>query len=84
MSAPVTSIVRVCHCHFKRVLANDPGAEVVEAIVTHAARNILGQRGVEEDLRDSSDRRADGEPTGEPFEEDTVAAAFPKLAALFG
>jgi hypothetical protein len=56
----------------------------VEAIVTHAARNILGQRGVEEGPRDRSDRRADGEPTGEPFEEDTVAAAFPKPAALLG
>jgi hypothetical protein len=58
--------------------------EVDNELLEYVAVNILGQRGVEEDPRDRSDRRADGEPTGEPFEEDTVAAAFPKLAALFG
>jgi hypothetical protein len=58
--------------------------EVDNELLEYVAVNILGQRSVEEDPRDRSDRRADGEPTGEPFEEDTVAAAFPKLAALFG
>jgi hypothetical protein len=58
--------------------------EVDNELLEYVAVNILGQRGVEEDPRDRSDRLADGEPTGEPFEEDTVAAAFPKLTALFG
>jgi len=58
--------------------------EVDNELLEYVVVNILGQRGVAEDPRDRSDRRADGEPTGEPFEEDTVAAAFPKLAALFG
>lgn len=58
--------------------------EVDNELLEYVALNILEQRGIEEDPRDRSDRRADGEPTGEPFEEDTVAAAFPKLATLFG
>jgi len=58
--------------------------EVDNELLEYVAVNVLEQRGVEEDPRDSSDRRADDPPTGEPFEEGTVAAAFPKLAALFG
>jgi Protein of unknown function (DUF4240) len=58
--------------------------EVDNELLEYVAVNILEQRGVGEDPRDRSDRRADEEPTGEPFEEATVAAGFPKLAALFG
>jgi hypothetical protein len=58
--------------------------EVDNELLEYVAVNILEQRGVGEDPRDRCDRRADEEPTGEPFEEDTVAAAFPKLTALFG
>jgi hypothetical protein len=47
--------------------------EVDNELLEYVAVNILEQRGVEEDPRDRSDRRADEEPTGEPFEEDTVA-----------
>lgn len=59
-------------------------AEVDNELLEYVAVNLLEQRGVEEDPRDRSHRRADEEPTGEPFEEGTVSAAFPKLAALFG
>ena len=58
--------------------------EAHNELLEYVAVNILEQRGIEEDPRDRSDRRADDEPTGEPFEEDTVAASFPNLAALFG
>ena len=58
--------------------------EVDNELLEYVAVNTLEQRGVEEDPRDRSDRRADDQPTGEPFAEDTAAAAFPKLAALFG
>jgi Protein of unknown function (DUF4240) len=60
--------------------ANDVDNELLE----YAAVNVLEQRVVEEDPRDRSDRRADDQPAGEPFEEATVAAAFPKLSTLFG
>lgn len=58
--------------------------EVDNELLEYVAVNVLQQRGVEEDPRDRSDRRADDQPAGEPFEEETVAAAFPKLAASFG
>ena len=59
-------------------------ADVDNELLEYVAVNILEQRGVEEDPRDRSERRADSEPTGEPFNEDTVAASFPNLAVLFG
>jgi len=58
--------------------------DVDNELLEYVAVNILEQRGVEEDPRDRSERRADSEPAGEPFKEDTVAASFPKLAVLFG
>ena len=58
--------------------------EVDNELLEYVAVNVLEQRGVEEDPRDRCGRGADDPPTGEPFEEGTVAAAFPKLAALFG
>ena len=58
--------------------------EVDNELLEYVSVKILKARGVDEDPRDRSDRRADGEPSGEPFEEDTVANAFPKLAGLFG
>jgi hypothetical protein len=59
---------------------NDVDNELLE----YAAVNVLEERAIEEDPRDRSDRRADDQPAGEPFEENTVAATCPKLAALFG
>jgi hypothetical protein len=59
-------------------------AEVENELLEYVAVNILERRGVKEDPRDRSDRGADDEPAGEPFDEDTVAEAFPKLAALSG
>jgi hypothetical protein len=58
--------------------------EVDNELLEYVAVNILEQRGIKKDPRDRSDRRADEEPTGEPFEEDTAGTSFPKLAALFG
>ena len=59
---------------------NDVDNELLE----YAAVKVLEGRAIEEDPRDRSERRADGQPAGEPFEESTVAATCPKLAALFG
>jgi hypothetical protein len=58
--------------------------EVDNELLEYVPVDLLKERGLEEDPRDRSDRRTDEEPKGEPFEEDTVVAAFPKLAALFG
>ena len=58
--------------------------EVDNELLEYVAVDILEGRGVEEDPRDRSDRRADADPIGEMFDEDTVAASFPKLAARFG
>lgn len=58
--------------------------EVDNELLEYVAVNVLEERGVEEDPRDRSNRRADDQPTGKPFDEDTVATAFPKLTALFG
>jgi hypothetical protein len=58
--------------------------EVDNELLEYVSVKILEARGVDEDPRDRSDRRADGEPSGMTFEEDTVANAFPKLAGLFG
>lgn len=74
------------------VAMNDPGKlgpfvdskEVDNELLEYVAVKLLDQRGVEEDPRDRSQRSADAEPTGESFDEDTVGAVFPKLAALFG
>ena len=49
----------------------------------YAAIEVLKQRGLNIDPRERSKRHADAEPAGEPFEEATVAASFPKLAAQF-
>jgi hypothetical protein len=57
--------------------------EVDNELLEYVAMKILKRRGIEEDPRDRSGRRADDEPEGEPFEEDNAALAFPKLAALF-
>ena len=58
---------------------NDVDNELLE----YAAVNVLEERAIEEDPRDRSDRRADDQPAGQPFDENTVAATCPKLAALF-
>ncbi len=61
---------------------DDP--EVENELLEYAAIEILERRGIEEDPRDRSERQADGEPSGEPFDEDAVSDSFPKLARLFG
>ena len=43
---------------------------------------VLKKRGsINEDPREQSDRSPDDEPEGEPFDEDTVVASFPKLSS---
>jgi hypothetical protein len=49
----------------------------------YVAVKILQERGVKIDPRDRCGRNADDEPSGEPFEIESVAASFPKLAAQF-
>ncbi len=56
--------------------------EVENESLEYAAVYEAQERGLD-DPRDRSSRNPDGDPSGEPFEEDTVAAQFPKLAAQF-
>jgi hypothetical protein len=49
----------------------------------YVAIEVLRERGLKIDPRDRSTRSADNEPSDEPFEEETVASRFPKLAAQF-
>ena len=61
---------------------DDP--EVDNELLEYVTAELAEERGIEEDPRDRSDRYADAEPRGEPFDEDAVAAGFPRLAAVFG
>ena len=60
---------------------DDP--EVENESLEYVALEILEGRGVEEDPRDDVDESPDGEPQGEAFDEDTVYAAYPRLAEQF-
>ena len=58
--------------------------EVENELLEYVAVEVAKKRRMDAPRRDRSDRFPDDLPTGEPFQEDAVAAAFPKLAALFG
>lgn len=55
--------------------------EVDNELLEYVPLNVLERRGIKEDPHDQSDRSPDGEPEGEPFDEDTVASSFPKLSS---
>jgi hypothetical protein len=57
--------------------------EVDNELLEYVAVEILQERGGK-DSRELSDRSPDAMPSGEPFEEETVAKICPQLAALFG
>jgi len=57
----------------------EPENELLEYVEV----NLAEQRGIEEDSRDRSGRRADEEPAGQPFNEDSAGFGLPKLSALF-
>ena len=57
--------------------------EVDNELLEYVAVKIMQDRG-EKDPRELSDRSPDAMPSGEPFEEETVAEVCPHLAALFG
>jgi hypothetical protein len=61
---------------------DDP--DVNNELLEYVAVEILERRGKQEDPRDRSVRRADGQPTGEPFDEETVGDDFPRLTSQFG
>jgi hypothetical protein len=61
---------------------DDP--DVNNELLEYVAVEILERRGKQEDPRDRSVRRADGQPTGEPFDEGTVGDDFPRLTSQFG
>jgi hypothetical protein len=61
---------------------DDP--EVDNELLEYVALKILEKRGIKDDPRDRSAGRADEDPVGEPFDENNVSDAFPKLAVLFG
>jgi hypothetical protein len=54
--------------------------EVDNEGLEYVPMEALKKRGIKEDPRYPSDLSADGEPEGEPFDEDTVAASVPKLS----
>ncbi|MEQ1697624.1 MAG: DUF4240 domain-containing protein [Hyphomicrobiaceae bacterium] len=58
--------------------------DVDNEALEYACLDLLEERGVTDDPRDNASRSADGDPSGTAFDEDKVAAAFPKLTALFG
>jgi hypothetical protein len=53
--------------------------ELLEYVVI----DVLEERGVEDDPRDTADGNADGTPRGTEYDPNTVHAQFPKLAAQF-
>ncbi len=57
--------------------------EVDNELLEYVPSELLEDRGIEEDPRDRSERRSDADPKGDPFDEDTVDSAFPKLTASF-
>jgi hypothetical protein len=57
--------------------------EVDNELLEYVAVELLQGRGAK-DPRDLSDRSPDAMPSGEPFEEETVAEVCPHLTALFG
>ena len=58
--------------------------EVENELLEYVPLEVLEGRGIKEDPRERSDRSPDDEPKGEAFEEETVAARFPKTASRFG
>jgi hypothetical protein len=57
-------------------------AELDNELLEYVAIELLEERGVGPDPRDSSDESADGEPAGEKTEDaDALDAAWPRLAA---
>lgn len=58
--------------------------EVENELLEYVTLEILKARGSGIDPRDRASRNADADPTGEPFDQDTVAGSFPKLAEIFG
>jgi hypothetical protein len=57
--------------------------EVENELLEYVAVEVAEKRGLD-DPRDRSERFPDSDPEGEPFKEETVAGAFPRLAAKFG
>jgi len=60
---------------------DDP--EVENELLEYVTIYLLKERGVGGDPRDRSQMSADFGPEGEPFDENTVASNYPKLAAQF-
>ena len=58
--------------------------DVDNELLEYVALEVLEGRGIKEDPRERSDRSPDDEPAGEPFDEETVATRFPKLASRLG
>ncbi len=54
--------------------------EVDNELLEYVAVELLEERGVENDPRNESDESSDDDPMGDPFDEDTVDAAYPTLA----
>ena len=55
--------------------------EVDNELLEYIALEVLEKKGINEDPRERADRSPDDEPAGEPFDEETVAQNFPKLAS---
>jgi hypothetical protein len=58
--------------------------EVDNELLEYVALEVLEERGIKEDPRERANRSPDDEPKGEPFDEETVASRFPKIASRVG
>jgi hypothetical protein len=57
--------------------------EFENELLEYVVLDVLEERGVEDDPRDTADGNADDTPRGTEFDPNTVHAQFPKLAAQF-
>jgi Protein of unknown function (DUF4240) len=54
--------------------------EVDNELLEYVAVELLEERGIQDDPRDAVDADTDGDPIGDPFDEDTVARDYPSLS----
>jgi hypothetical protein len=62
----------------------DAEGNIDNEALEYAALEVLKERGAQDDFRDHATRDADDTPAGEPFDLQTLATAYPRLAAQFG
>ena len=61
-----------------------PGEDVDNEMLEYVAVKIAEKRGIADPRESARDCHPDADPSGEPFDEDSVYDSYPKLAARFG